>query len=46
MADKAVPESLGELLGGVDDVHSVGGKRILSRLLQDYEPKTVRPWGT
>lgn len=45
MAEKAVPESLGGILGRPEQLLSGGAEHLLSLLPNGYGPKAVSPWG-
>lgn len=45
MAEKAVPESLGEIFGHPEKLLPGGAGHLLSLLPNGYGPNAVHPWG-
>lgn len=45
MAEKAVPESLGDIFGHPEKLLSGGAGHLASLLPNGYGPKVVNPWG-
>lgn len=44
LADRAVPETLGDIFGSTENVCSEGARSVLSALPEGYGPKEVHPW--
>ncbi|CAM9666376.1 unnamed protein product [Ectocarpus sp. 6 AP-2014] len=44
LADRAVPETLGDIFGSAENVCPEGARSVLSALPEGYGPKEVHPW--